>query len=381
MKKYITATVQNLADSEVLGMIPPDTLARIKQTDQAPVFKVYCVGHEGTADAQELSFGAKLRKAFQYVKDMIVKLNEKLTFGTAIFSRHVDTNEHAGRERIGELVGKGLRYIKDKLSAVAVCYIYPQYRQMPLDVASIEANVVYVPKEKDRAEVIDIDNVTGIALSSGAVDQPAFKGATLLGIVQAFTQTQHDRGEKMTKEEIIAAIKEANLTVIDVFSAEEITASEPAKKAKQTEYEHAKRVEKSLGEEREKVITLTKSLEDANKQVKTLNEAVSTTQVKSLFEESAPARKFTDKEKVFIQKNLPAFKSDKTGTELKTDFERFLDSQLKEFEDYAKMMGIDVLKDREAAQKATGAPSGDGKDRVGDEKDMSVPENNELIPK
>lgn len=374
MKKYISGRLQHFAKDEILSMVPPDTLTRIKQTDKRPEFRVYCVGHEGTADARELSFGARFNKAFDYVKDMIIKLGERLTLGTVVFNRHVETNEHTGREQIGELVGKGLRYIKDKLSALAAVYIYPQYRKLPLDVASIEADIEYIPKSKDRGEVIDVDRITGIALSSSAIDEPAFKGATLLGIVQAFTK---EKGDKMTKEEILEGIKELNLKVTDIFAPEEITASEPAKKAKQTEYEHAKRIEKSLGEERERVITLTKERDDAQGKIKTLNERVSNVEAGKLFETAATTRKLDNKEKAFITKNLGTFKSTAEGDALKTDFDKFLDAQLVDYQTTAKLLGVDVTKDK---NQLAGAPSGDGTE-IAAESDLENPERNEFIPK
>jgi len=190
MRQYIKGEVQNMARSEVLSMIPQDTLERIKHTDKRPEIKVFAIAHEGEAQGTELSFGMKMKKAFGYVKDMIVRINEKLQMGTPIFNRHADTNEHAGREQIGELVGKTIKYVGNRLSALAAIYIYPQYRKLPLDIASFEANVEYIPKSKEAAEVIDVEEITGIALSNSAIDTPAFKNATLLGVVQAFIKPE-----------------------------------------------------------------------------------------------------------------------------------------------------------------------------------------------
>ncbi len=192
MRKYIKAEIQNMSKSEALSMIPQDTLERIKRTDKRPEIKVFAIAHEGTAHASELSFGMKLKKAFNYVKDMIIRIHEKLQIGTPIFNRHKDTNEHIGREQIGELVGKAVRYVGEKLATLAAIYIYPEHRKLPLDVASFEANIEYIPKSKDKAEVIDIDDITGIALSNSAIDRPAFEGATLLGVVQAFIQPESE---------------------------------------------------------------------------------------------------------------------------------------------------------------------------------------------
>lgn len=379
-KQYITATIQAMAKKEILEMIPQDTITRIKETDAKPEFKVFCVGHEGTAQAQELNFGGKVVKAYRYVKDMILKLGEKLQYGTVAFNRHGATNDHDGRDKIGELVGKSVKMIGDKLSTLAAIYIYPEFRKLDLDVASIEAEIVYIPRDGSDNDVVDIDKITGIALGQSGVDEPAFPGAALLGVLQNFSkETQHNReaeGSMKTREEIKDAIREAGFKVTDIFTETEITASDPAKAAKQTEYEHAKRVEKALGEEREKVITLTKERDDATGKAKVLKEQVASTQVGSLFTTVADTRKLDDKQKAFISKNLKVFKSDKEGDELKTDFDRFVDSQLTDYTETAKLLGVDVTKPNTNAA----APNGDGQAPAGNAEELVDPKKNDFIP-
>jgi len=383
----IRAELQNLAKREILEMVPADTISRLKETDSKPEFKVFCVGHEGVAKAQELSFGTRVVKAYHYVKNMIFKMGEKLAFGTPCFNGHGETNSHAGREKIGEVVGKSVKMIGDKLSTLAVTYIYPQFRKLDLDIASIETNVEYIPKGVSSGDVIDIDKITGIALGSSKVNAPAFPGATALGVIQAFSkESQFNRksGEdKMDKADILEGIKELGLKITDIFTSEEIVASEPARKAKQTEYEHAKRIEESLGKEREKVISLTKELGEKEGKIKTLNEAVSRTQVGSLFTKSNETRKFDDKQKAFIERRLGTFKSEKSGDELQLEFDRYLDNEIKEFGEYAKVMGIEVklpAVDKDG-KPVTGAPAQDGQDGANNAEALTDPTKNDFIPK
>jgi hypothetical protein len=382
----VRAELQNLAKREILEMVPADTIARIKETDAKPEFKVYCVGHEGVANAQELSFGAKVVKAYHYVKNMIFKIGERLQFGTPAFNGHGDTNDHSGREQVGELVGKAVKMVGDKLSALAVTYIYPQFRKLDLDIASIESEVEYIPKGVSSGDIIDVHKITGIALGSSKVNTPAFPGASCLGVLQAFSKDNRKTEDKMDKQEIIDAIREAGLKITDLYTSDEIVASEPAKKAKQTEYEHAKRIEKSLADEREKVITLTKSLEEKDGKIKDLSGQVSQTQASSLFTKSAEDRKLNDTQKSFIQRRLSGFKSDKSGEELKLDFERYIDAEIKEFGEVAKVMGIKV--ENPEIDPATGkpkvdagVPNDDGKGGGGSAEDLSDPSKNDFIPK
>jgi len=370
MKQYIRARILNMSQEEIRTLVPQDTIDRIKKTDPTPEFRAYCVGHEGDAQALELSFGTKISKAFHYASDMIMRIADRLQYGTPLFHLHTGANTSAGRVQLGEVVGKAIRTIKDKVSAIAAVYIYPQFRKMPLDVASIEADVVYTPQGNARGNVIDVEQVTGIALASSATEKPAFPGATLLGVIQALRGAE----TMLTKEEIKEAIRELKLKPTDVFDETEIIDSEPAQKAKAKEREYGKRKEKELNDEHEKIIDLQKKHDEATGKVKVLTEKVNSSTSKTLIDTSVTTRKLGEKEKAFIAKNSGAFKSDKEGEDLKQDVERFVDGQIKEFEETAKLMGIDIKKETPAA----GTPNADGKSAGGD--DMTDPKNNDFIP-
>ncbi len=182
----------------------------------------------------------------------------------------------------------------------------------------------------------------------------------------------------MGKEQIInelkETIKEAGLTVIDIFSESDIKSTDVFKKEAYNAHEHARRVEKVLGEEREKIRDLTKELDDKTNKIKTLNEVVSKTQVKTLFDTAKENRKLDSKESAFIEKRLNTFKSDKEGDELKIEFEKFLDNQINDYLETAKLLGVEIKKD---TKDNKGVESGDNK---GGDLDYMAPENNELIP-
>jgi len=206
MRYSIKAEMQNMARGEALSMIPADTLERIRRTDKRPEVRVFSIANEGVAKGNEVKFGMKVQKAIQYVKDMIVKIGERLNLGTPVFHRHGQTNETSGREQIGEVVGKTVKYIGDKLSTLAAIYIYPEHRKLPLDVASFEANVEYIPKADNKGEAVDVDDISAIALSNSAIDKPAFETATLMGIVQCFMQPETKEDKIMAR---IKAVRES----------------------------------------------------------------------------------------------------------------------------------------------------------------------------
>lgn len=138
MHQRIIARLQSMAASEVLELVPASAYNRIKQEDPNPVFRAYVIGHEGEARPQMLGRGQIIS---QWFKSAITKLYEKLKAGINIFHDHALDNSHEGRTPIGELVGKALKTVSGKLSALAIIYIRPEYRHLPLDVASIEADV------------------------------------------------------------------------------------------------------------------------------------------------------------------------------------------------------------------------------------------------
>lgn len=179
----IRASLRCMAGSEILLMIPPEKLSEIRAKDPAPMFKAFVIGHEGEARGNLLGVGNIVKTWF---KDAIQKLHEKVAAGLQLFQGHQTTNDNTGRVAIGEVVGKKLTSIKDRLSSVIACYIYPSYRHLPLDVASIEADVDLRQDGAAGLYVADVTSLSGVALGNSQVETPGFPGATLLGSLQAF---------------------------------------------------------------------------------------------------------------------------------------------------------------------------------------------------
>lgn len=184
----ILCRLQNMAASEILNIVPQNVYQEIKQRDPNPMFRAYVVGHEGESGGKWVGIGNVM---IQWFNKTIQKLVDKLQFGTKIFHNHGPTNEHEGRVPIGELVGKTLKQVKDKLSAIAVAYIYPEFRHIPLDVASLEADINLSAETETSAFEADVQEVTGIALGNSAISKPGFANATLLAELQAFYEERN----------------------------------------------------------------------------------------------------------------------------------------------------------------------------------------------
>lgn len=178
----IQVKIREMAANEIADMVPQATFDKIKQTDSSPLFKAFVVGHEGEARGNIVGIGNVVKRWF---RSAVEKLHEKIRAGVQLFHGHGATNDQVGRAVIGEIVGKKLMEIGERLSSVVACYIYPAARGLSLDVASIEADV---EMELDSAgvRVVNVGEVTAIALASSAIETPGFSGATLLGQLQAF---------------------------------------------------------------------------------------------------------------------------------------------------------------------------------------------------
>ena len=374
MKAVLSAQLHHMADTDLLAMIPLDTLARIRQADPSPEIRAYVIAHEGEAEGNMVGIG---RRVMQYFRDAIIRLHDRLQLGTAIFHRHGQTNDHSGREPIGELVGKSLKTIGGKLHDVAAMYIKPQFRNRPLDIASIEADVTFTETDQPgTCQAVDIGDITGIALSSSSVERPGFAGATLLATIQAFVGGET---KTMTLEELKAAAAELKAKPSDLF-AKEVLAADPiveehVKAQKQTEYEHAKRIETKLAKERE---DRQKAEADYEAKLKSAQTETLRSRSAGALDALAAERKLTAEQKAFVQKRFDGFKTEATDEDgLKADLQKHLDGELKEFGEFAKIYGV---KTEVKLVDDPGTPPAD-KTVTPDGEDLTDPAVNDFIPK
>jgi hypothetical protein len=181
----IRAKLLHMGESEIKAMIPPYYFADIKQRDPRPLFKAFVVGQEGQVEANWVGVGKVVKTWF---KDAIGKLSKRIWSGLKLFHNHAETNDSdTTRPEIGEVAGSRTRTIDGKFSTIIAAYIYPEYAKLPLDIASIEANIrIDNMEDDDEVHDVNVEDVVGIALGSSAVDKPGFPGATLLGELQAF---------------------------------------------------------------------------------------------------------------------------------------------------------------------------------------------------
>ena len=357
----IQCRLRMMAASEISQMIPPARLREIKLSDPRPVFKAFVVGHEGEARGVMLGVGNIVKR---WYRSAIEKLHEKIAAGLQLFHGHAASNDTVGRTAIGEVVGKKAMQIGTRLSSVVACYIYPDFHHLPLDVASIEADVELEQDKKSGLFVADVSQVTGIALGNSAIDTPGFEGATLLGQLQAFAKTKKIGDELMdiTIEDVKSFLKAEKVQPSDVFGVDVIT-SDPAvkgyvetetRRAVAGEYAHRKRTEEGFDktrEEFEKRATASEAL------VSQLRLDAAKGQVGGLFAKQAAERKLTDQQAKFVQARLARFTPSKVE-EVGKEFNSYLDAEIDEYGRLAKdVFGVEEKK-VEGDKGKPGAESG-----------------------
>jgi hypothetical protein len=363
------ARYQAMAANEILKIIPASEYNRIKAEDPSPIFRAYIVGHEGDSAGKVVGAGTVVARWF---RSAIENLYHKIQHGLKIFHEHAATNDLEGRTPIGEIVGKSLRWIKDRLSVVAIAYIKPEFRGLPLDVASIEADINFKEDRLRKIYTADVRDVTAIALGNSEFDRPGFAGATLLAQVQAFANKKSHEAEGanvegLTAEDVREFFRTAKGVKPSDFFGNDALAEDPAvkgmietekRRAGSSEFADKKRLEETWAKEKKE---LTEKLETANKTIAAKDGELVLTKVPALFEKEATDRKLTDQQKKFIKPRLDKFKA--TAPEkIEAEFKVHLDKELDEFKTTAELFGIKIVP--AAGGKKDEKAGGDGKDKA-----------------
>lgn len=333
------ATIHEMASSDILQHVPASVYEKIKAKDSNPLFRAYVVGHEGTSEGKVVGHGNVVKRWFT---SAIHKIVDKLQYGLKIFHNHEETNEHDGRKSIGYIVGKTKEMIDDALSAIAITYIKPEFRSLPLDVASIEADITLNDDRDSGVFDADVQDITGVALGNSAVNRPGFPGATLLSQLQEFadqSQFQQGGGGMTTISEVKTFIKAESLKPSDIFGLGDLTKDpiitehleSEKKKAVKGEYEHRKRDEEGFDKTKEKMVEEHKeALKKKDDEIVSLKSESVKSKTSSWLETQKEKRELSDEQVKFINRYLPEFKAEKLET-AEDEFNKFLDDKVDDF--------------------------------------------------
>jgi len=353
-----------MAESEILSLVSQWDYRRIRQVDPKPLFRAYVVGHEGSFTPTAVGIGKIVTTWFE---GAVRKLRDQIVLGTKLFLGHAETNVHDNRESIGEIVGTGIKTIKDKLSVVAIAYIRPEFRNVKLDIASIEAEVELTHDPETDVYDAEVKDITGIALGDSSKETPAFAGATLIGEMQAFLNQsqQYKQGGDMdlTTSGVRDFIKSNNLKPSDLFGIEDLTSDPLISKHVSTETRDGKSdlwnqrqrekddYDKKIATEKEdrkkKEDELTKERDEALK-------LVLTGQIPVLFEKIKKERKLDELQNVFIERSLKKFTPGEKPEDLEKDLNSFFDEQIKEHQELGESVYGVPKKDKDPDPKKDG---------------------------
>ena len=361
------AQLQAMASNEIRDMIQPFRIAEIKRNDPKPVFKAFVVGQEGYAEGSWVGIGKVVKTWF---KDAIGKLSRRIVPGMQLFHGHQQgTNEHVGREQVGEVVGGKTQEVDGKFSAVIAAYIFPEFKNLPLDVANIEADFNISNDGQDIRDV-DVLEVTGIALGNSAIEKPGFPGATYIGELQAFVnkKIQFTKGEEnMSITEIREAIKAEKLKPSDIFGIGDLTKDpmvteaieEEKNKAITGEYKNRKRDEAGFDKTKEKLeADHLKEMQEKDAKIKELLTETLKTKSTDLFASKIKERKLSDKAAKFVLTQKEKRFEPENADKLNKDVDDFIDSEI---EDFNKIFE-EESKDKKTDDTPGGEPGKEGDD-------------------
>lgn len=343
--------LREMAESEISAMIPTSTYSRIRAKDQHPLFKAFVIGHEGEARGNVVGIGNVTKRWF---RSAIEKLHDRINSGLKLFHGHTTPEkESPDRATIGEVVGKRLMRIGDRLSSVVACYIYPGFQHLNLDAASIEADIQMDASGRDVV-VAEVDAVTGIALASSQIETPGFPGATLLGQLQAFAKSQHG-GDLMdlTLEDVRTFLKTEKVKPSDVFGMEEMAADPTVRGL--AEDRVRERIAGEFARRKDAEEKLEKIEKAHSDEIKGLKTTISTLQVAgaksrvgTLFEGQRASRKLDDRQTKFIQSRIDRF-TPTNPDDVEKEFGKYLDSEIDEYGRIAKdVFGVNEPKPGQA---------------------------------
>lgn len=339
------ACLREMASDEISAMIDGQTLAAVRAKDPHPLFKVFVVGHEGESQGHMVGVGNVVKRWF---RESVQQLHDHIVAGLQLFNGHGLTNDHSGRQPIGEVVGKKVMQIGERLSSVVACWIYPEYQHLPLDVASVECQAS-LDEGAGGLVVANVGNVTGIALGNSRVNKPGFAGATLLGQLQAFAMGRTgDQHMEITLEDVRAFLTQERKRPSDVFAPEDLIADPVIASMREkspSNYEFA-RMRRELTDAEKKLADMEREKATLSEKVKTQEAEISAGRLETakmkvghLFETQRATRKLEERQIKFIQPRLARFTPQKPE-EIEKEFNGWLDKEIDEEAQVAQLYGV-----------------------------------------
>lgn len=275
MKIIIQASQAELTPEEVKTRLTSEQLAKAKGKVLVP----YTVAEEGTSNPKVQGQGSM---NLTWPRAVIEKVRDKIKSGTKLFHRHgVGTNSTKGRIPVGEILTTFTKEIGGHLRAISIACMESAEAQL-YDICSIEAGVY-----ENGGIVGDVEEVTALAVDNSKNDQPAFRNARRMAMVQCFNSPEggevleKDKGNTMpTYEELLT------VPLTDIKRVIEARQVHPAQlytlKDIELDREFGSLVKDKVAAEA-KITTLTETLTEKEKELTTINRSAAEASAKETF--------------------------------------------------------------------------------------------------
>lgn len=348
----INLKIQEMAQADILKHITSTTLDSIKSKDPKPEFRAYIVGHTGDSKGKSLRFGTMVKR---WYSDAIEKLHNKIAIGTKLFKGHNSDSSHFDRKTIGEVVGKMIERVGDKVNAIAITWLKPEYRNDHLDICSIEGDIEMKINENNKDVDVDVKNVheiTGIALGDSEKETPGFAGAELLTSIQMFAETKEKmllskEENKMDLNAIRKAVSEGKFSALDLFDIEQITQDQEIKKQLSEQKNKTGYLLRKKEEEIEKLEIALKSETEKAEALQSSKKELSTKVIRfegsKKLNEIAENRKLDETQKKLLDNRFNSFNPE--TDDLEKELNMFVDKVVEEHKSLSKIYGVSTNKE------------------------------------
>jgi len=238
-----------ISKEEVAAIVGEKKMTALKAEYEHPDLRCFVIAHEGTAEGKLVDDSRTV--ILSYLKRTIRELYRAIQTGLPAFFRHTGGN-NVDRLPIGEVVGKQLKEdANGDMYTLAVFLIYPEYKDLTLDIASVESNLVIDRDQYGNPEIVSVEEVSAVALSTSALEEPGFPNARLLAAFSYFADKK-DHKMDLTLEQVKNWLSENAARPSDIFSVVEICRDAEVDKEinqrLQTKHEHARRLETKLAD-------------------------------------------------------------------------------------------------------------------------------------
>jgi len=229
--RFVTASVREMAQEDVVAAIAEDRLAEIRAQDPHPLFVALDIAQEGESTGEIARPGERPVKQRKWwsadaIKSFASKLKDAVAGGIA---KLWHGSSHDDKKSVGEIVASWTKQIGDRLHAYLVGWIHDpiakaSFADGKITTGSMEADAVFDTTDPQTWLVQAVKAVKGAVLA-GDDAKPGFAGATVMASVQELDNKEDGRvDDPITLTDVRDAIRDNGWDPSKVFGKEDLLA-------------------------------------------------------------------------------------------------------------------------------------------------------------